>query len=204
MKLFQKIQELIDNPSSLVCVLIDEVESIAYSRNTISSNEPTDSLRVVNAVLTQLDRIRHFPNVLLLTTSNLTTNIDCAFLDRADIVQYIGNPTAHAIYDIYMSALRELHRVNIIESIDLSFSYKSLKTGFVQEHSCCDLLEIAELSVGFSGRTIRKVPFIAHSLFVKKEQVPLREFLIGMKEAVLKLKADKSNFDLTALGHNVD
>ena len=102
MKMFQKIQELIDDPDALVCVLIDEVhqrtrlESSIYNKNfsssracnrtadracllvsfvmstvglqvesltaarksAVSGNEPSDAIRVVNALLTQLDAIK--------------------------------------------------------------------------------------------------------------------------------------------------
>lgn len=75
-------------------------------------DEPRDALRVVNAVLTQLDQIRKYPNVLILTTSNLTATIDCAFIDRADIKIFIDFPTTRAIYEIYLSAIHELMRVS--------------------------------------------------------------------------------------------
>lgn len=110
-KLFDDIKLVLEHRTSLVCLLIDEVESIAFARDSVSANEPSDSLRVVNAVLTQLDQIRHRPNLLVLTTSNLTATIDVAFMDRADIKQFIGHPTAEAIYAIYLSAIRELVRV---------------------------------------------------------------------------------------------
>ena len=63
-------------------------------------------LRVVNALLTQLDQIKMAPNVLILTTSNITGAIDGAFVDRADIVQYIGPPNQAAIYQILFSAIQ--------------------------------------------------------------------------------------------------
>jgi SpoVK/Ycf46/Vps4 family AAA+-type ATPase len=47
--------------------------------------EPSDAIRAVNALLTQLDQLRRFPNVMVLTTSNITEAIDVAFVDRADI-----------------------------------------------------------------------------------------------------------------------
>lgn len=78
----------------------------------ITGNEPSDSIRVVNAVLTEIDQIRRYSNVLILTTSNMTGAIDLAFVDRADIKQYIGLPNSHAIYQIYYSCLQELMRVN--------------------------------------------------------------------------------------------
>jgi SpoVK/Ycf46/Vps4 family AAA+-type ATPase len=49
--------------------------------------------------------------VVILTTSNITERIDVAFVDRADIRQYIGPPSAAAIFKIYLSCLEELMRV---------------------------------------------------------------------------------------------
>ena len=60
-KMFDKIQEFIDKKDSLVCILIDEVESLANNRkNMMHGNEPSDSMRVVNALLTRLDEVRRF------------------------------------------------------------------------------------------------------------------------------------------------
>ncbi|KAL1130699.1 hypothetical protein AAG570_011940 [Ranatra chinensis] len=111
-KMFNKIGEVIADPKTLVCVLIDEVESLAHSRAAASSgSEPSDSIRVVNSVLTQLDLLKTKPNVLILTTSNITGAIDIAFVDRADIKQLIPCPSAFAIYTIHYSCLQELIRV---------------------------------------------------------------------------------------------
>lgn len=80
----------------------------------IAANEPSDSLRVVNAVLTQLDQLRMYSNILILTTSNLTATIDFAFIDRADLKQFIGEPSAEAIYEIYLMAINELILVSTV------------------------------------------------------------------------------------------
>lgn len=40
----------------------------------------------------QLDALKAYPNVLVLTTSNITEAIDLAFVDRADIKAYVGPP----------------------------------------------------------------------------------------------------------------
>lgn len=40
----------------------------------------------------QLDALKSYPNVLVLTTSNITEAIDLAFVDRADIKAYVGPP----------------------------------------------------------------------------------------------------------------
>lgn len=50
-------------------------------------------------------------NVVILTTSNVTEKIDLAFVDRADIKQYIGPPSEKGIYNIYLSCLEELMKV---------------------------------------------------------------------------------------------
>ncbi len=42
----------------------------------------------------QLDALKAYPNVLVLTTSNITEAIDLAFVDRADIKAYVGPPGA--------------------------------------------------------------------------------------------------------------
>lgn len=71
-------------PLSLPAVLIDEVESLTAARKAaVSGSEPSDAVRVVNAVLTAIDALRTRPNVLLLTTSNVCEAIDVAFVDRA-------------------------------------------------------------------------------------------------------------------------
>jgi hypothetical protein len=43
-RLFAKIGELVDDPDALVCVLIDEVESLSAARRA-SSSEPSDAIR---------------------------------------------------------------------------------------------------------------------------------------------------------------
>lgn len=58
-QMFEKIAEIASDETALVCILIDEVESLAHSRAAAASgNEPSDAIRVVNAALTQLDRLK--------------------------------------------------------------------------------------------------------------------------------------------------
>jgi hypothetical protein len=91
------------------------VESLTAARNAaVAGSEPSDAVRVVNAVLTAIDALRTRPNVLLLTTSNVSSAIDVAFIDRADIKAYIGPPTIQARYDILSSTLIELTRVGAV------------------------------------------------------------------------------------------
>lgn len=187
-RLFGKIGELVADKNNLVCVLIDEVESLAYQRSAMSSNEPRDAMRVVNAVLTQLDDIKACPNVLILATSNLAQCIDLAFLDRADIRQFIGLPAIAAIGSIYKSMLAELMARGIVRTEDLEGN---------QEDSEDLLTNLAERSVGLSGRTLRKLPLLAHAhhtsrdLFELNQKITLSDFLDAMLLALEQLLAEQ-------------
>jgi hypothetical protein len=52
-----------------------------------------------------------YPNVMVLTTSNVVGSIDLAFVDRADLKIFIGAPPPQIIYEIYASSINELIRV---------------------------------------------------------------------------------------------
>lgn len=70
-----------------------QVESLTAARRAaVSGSEPADAVRAVNALLTALDTLKGYPNVMLLTTSNITEAIDAAFLDRIDIRIHLGPP----------------------------------------------------------------------------------------------------------------
>lgn len=70
---------------------------------------------VLTSLLHDCCAFRH-SNVVILTTSNVTEKIDLAFVDRADIKQYIGPPSEKGIYNIYLSCLEELMKVNITQT----------------------------------------------------------------------------------------
>ncbi|XP_029308224.1 pachytene checkpoint protein 2 homolog [Cottoperca gobio] len=199
-KMFQKIRQLIDDKDALVFVLIDEVESLTACRSACQAGtEPSDAIRVVNSVLTQLDQIKRHSNVVILTTSNVTEKIDLAFVDRADIKQYIGPPSEKGIYNIYLSCLEELMKCQIIYPRQQLFTMFELETmGFakseVSEHSLT-LRNIAIKSKGLSGRALRKLPFLAHALFVKTPTTNLERFLEAMHQTVAKQREEKANLD---------
>ena len=99
----------------MLCVFTNKSLLNRPHSNTLSiGSEPSDAIRVVNALLTQLDSIKNAPNVLILTTSNITGAIDLAFVDRADIKQYIGHPSQAAVYQILYSCLQELTRSGVV------------------------------------------------------------------------------------------
>ncbi|XP_015273207.1 PREDICTED: pachytene checkpoint protein 2 homolog [Gekko japonicus] len=190
-KMFQKIHEFIDDKDTLVFVLIDEVESLTAARNSFrAGTEPSDAIRVVNAVLTQIDQIKRFPNVVILTTSNITEKIDMAFVDRADIKQYIGPPSTAAIFKIYLSCLEELMKCQIIYPRQQLLTLRELEViGYVENDVSklsLVLKEIARKSEGLSGRVLRKLPFLAHALYVQTPNVAMAAFLQALSLVVDK------------------
>nr|XP_033785686.1 pachytene checkpoint protein 2 homolog [Geotrypetes seraphini] len=190
-KMFQKIQEMIDDKDALVFVLIDEVESLTAARSASrAGTEPSDAIRVVNAVLTQMDQIKRYPNVVILTTSNITEKIDMAFVDRADIKQYIGPPSSAAIFKIYLSCIEELMKCQIIYPRQQLLTLRELEMiGYVENNiSSLSLIlnEIARKSEGLSGRVLRKLPFLAHALYLQSPTVTIEMFLQALSLVVDK------------------
>ncbi|KAL6493491.1 nucleolar component of the pachytene checkpoint [Orobanche gracilis] len=197
-KLFSKIQEMVEDENNLVFVLIDEVESLAAARKAaLSGSEPSDSIRVVNALLTQMDKLKSSPNVIVLTTSNITAAIDIAFVDRADIKAYVGSPTLQARYEILRSCVVELLRTGILSDSEfqgghqLLPSFTSLKeqlnTTAIPEaavpFNICKLLyEAAESCEGLSGRSLRKLPFLTHAALANPFGCEAGKFLLKMVE----------------------
>lgn len=91
-RLFGSVMEMVEDEDTFVIVLIgaflpycsfpevncytDEVESLTAARaGAMAGTEPSDALRVVNALLTQLDKLKHKKNVLVMSTSNLVKAI---------------------------------------------------------------------------------------------------------------------------------
>ncbi|KAE8597331.1 hypothetical protein XENTR_v10016429 [Xenopus tropicalis] len=198
-KMFQKIHELINDKEALVFVLIDEVESLTAARKASrAGTEPSDAIRVVNAVLTQIDHIKRYPNVVILSTSNLTEKIDVAFTDRADIKQYIGPPSPAAIFKIYLSCIEELMKCQIIYPKQQLLTLRDLEIiGFLENNISklsLQLNEISRKSEGLSGRVLRKLPFLAHALYLQSPTVTIERFLWALSLAVDEQFQERKNF----------
>ncbi|WWD22527.1 hypothetical protein CI109_107020 [Kwoniella shandongensis] len=181
-KLFQNVTDMVDDDQCFVVVMIDEVESLTAARaGAMTGNEPSDALRVVNALLTQLDKLRTRKNVLVLTTSNLLGAIDEAFISRVDLQEYVPLPPPQAIYTILFSIIREMMKKGMIKHIDLP-SWGLVKTLLRNEEwrespgrsaeVGKSLAKLAEkcYSLELSGRTLRKLPVLAHTQYLTKSR----------------------------------
>ena len=241
-RLFQKIQDLLDDEGSLVFVLIDEVESLAAARKAAASGaEPSDAIRVVNALLTQVDGLKHRPNAMVLTTSNITEAIDLAFVDRADIKAYVGPPGFEARCAIIASAIKELMEKGLVQLADdeppelptiQELRERAKEHGFddleawgrrcykeyVSHRNAVGLnpdgsckqpyipLDDERFSYaltltnteGFSGRALRKLPFLGYALAHTNGRCSLFQFIRGFNRAVDQEREDRSSLEKTS------
>lgn len=61
--------------------------------------------------------------------------------------------------------------------------YYKFEDSSVAEYSK-ELMALSETSVGFSGRTLRKLPFVALAINTKKKTLNINEFLHALMKAV--------------------
>lgn len=81
------------------------MESLTAARKrALSGNEPSDAIRVVNAVLTQLDRLKSHKNVLVLATSNVTGAIGTC------VVLLLIEEILHSLIELISSNTLEIHQ----------------------------------------------------------------------------------------------
>ncbi|CAJ0585532.1 unnamed protein product, partial [Mesorhabditis spiculigera] len=178
MKMFDQIDEAAEDTKNFVFVLIDEIESLGINRSdSASRGDPADSIRAVNALLTQIDRIRRRPNVFIMCTSNLKECLDPALVDRADLIKLVPTTGRAGVMKILTEAVSELKRVKLLE--------------FPEDASGeCALLEVlVEKLVGSSGRFLRKLPALIYANS-RKEKLTFTEFLDGLAQVILEREAD--------------
>ncbi|KAJ9101158.1 hypothetical protein QFC21_003376 [Naganishia friedmannii] len=204
-KLFARVTEMVEDEGVFVVVLIgkrsrqrlvkanplirhayrsDEVESLTAARaGAMSGTEPSDALRVVNALLTQLDKLKHH----------------AAFIDRADIKQYIGLPPPQAVYWIVCGCLSELMRTGIILPLDL-LDWKDLQVVKNKRsqrperermrQASLRIAALAEKCQGMSGRTLRRLPVLAHARYIginttdEMHHSPLEDWIHAIEKVV--------------------
>ncbi|KAJ7774325.1 P-loop containing nucleoside triphosphate hydrolase protein [Mycena maculata] len=187
-RLFSSITELVEEEDTFLVVLIDEVESLTAARaGAMAGTEPSDGLRVVNALLTQLDKLKHRKNVLIMSTSNLVKAIDSAFVDRADIVQYVDLPSREAVYEILRTCLCEIvvrgivapisvptlkqaqmYELSALASTDHRLASSVLDSREKSKNVALRLLSLAAQcrTQGMSGRALRRLPVLALARYI--------------------------------------
>ena len=129
-----------------------------------------------------------------------------AFIDRADIKQYIGPPGVGARYEILAGCLSELRRSQLILNFEDFLPMESLGPLLPQPPPSFALLQGLQVGEagsqaprhsmmlhaivlrceGLSGRALRKMPFLAHALFVpaSASSMPLEKYLDALYRVV--------------------
>ncbi|KAL2380749.1 hypothetical protein RJZ90_004416 [Blastomyces dermatitidis] len=212
-RMFDNIENMLEEePDTFVCVFIDEVETLTAKREqSVHGNEPFDAMRAVNALLTALDRLRHRPNVVVLCTSNLITALDSAFLDRVDIKQYMPNPSSRIIYEIYRSCLENLSQCGLIHgatfdvirveqdnpATELKYVSSPAETLVLPSHTEMvlwyqlfpesipkRLADVADASVGLSGRSLRRLPALSLVLHLDSAKCTIEQAVGALIQGV--------------------
>lgn len=99
-------------------MIIDEIESLATERSILlANNETTDGVRMVNILLTHLDKLRQYKNFFMIGTSNLIESVDRLFKDRANALYELPLPNEETIYSILEQ--------QIIHFLDLGILYQN-------------------------------------------------------------------------------
>ncbi|GMR36618.1 hypothetical protein PMAYCL1PPCAC_06813, partial [Pristionchus mayeri] len=174
-RLFEQAEEMASDPSTLLFLLIDEAESLCASRSRSSAgSDPTDSIRAVNALLTQLDRLRRRPNVFVLCTSNLGDSLDGALIDRSDVSRVIPLPGQRALSTIYRSCIQQLLKIEVLPPI----------SDAVVESVCSTL---ASSSKGLSARAIRQIPAVAYAKCMRRS-ITIEGFMPFLLKAIQEKK----------------
>ncbi|AET40907.1 Pch2p Ecym_7051 [Eremothecium cymbalariae DBVPG len=190
--LFKDLQELLKQNTTnnqFVCLLIDEVETIAFSRaSLINKNETTDAIRVVNTLLTQLDNLKKYRNFITLATSNLLDSMDPAFIDRADGIFHIPKPSTQGCKSIIESSIKQLIDAGIIKTSNKLSIEEPLIQGVLEKIvTRCSQQEL-------SGRTLRKLPLKAISEHFTQLPVDLTAFLVALASS-----STHSNHEMTSI-----
>uniref|UniRef100_A0A1I8EYW3 AAA domain-containing protein n=1 Tax=Wuchereria bancrofti TaxID=6293 RepID=A0A1I8EYW3_WUCBA len=219
--MFKQIEELAEDPKAFVFVLIDEVESLTIARSALlNRNEPTDAIRAVNAVLTQVDYIRRRSNIFIFTTSNIT-EARLLFFSKAS-----KNDCIYEIYDCIYEKRNFLLQNFWILSLDEAFTdrtdlsrfvgYPSANAVYAIFRSCiqemqrigivepgpwfseryasgphCEkLMQLSRSASGLSGRCLRQLPVIGYSK-LPVDQLSIEQCL-GVLEKALKEKLSEN------------
>ncbi|KAF4626137.1 hypothetical protein G7Y89_g12025 [Cudoniella acicularis] len=199
-EIFNKIgQNCRQDSDTFHCILIDEVESIAFSRETNSQNgECQDSLRATNALLTGLDRMKGIVNVIFLCTSNTPESLDSAFLDRCGLKLFIGPPSTASQYAILCRRIQNLIDQRLIVSNQILPSYNvavNTESAFNQDEPGNKILGIvrliqegnvrSSLETEISGRSLTQLPEQSILRYLREDECDLNMALGFMKRFVL-------------------
>jgi pachytene checkpoint protein 2 len=205
MKISHMCQE---DPERFICVLIDEVESIASSRQAVMMrSESQDSLRATNALLTGLDRTRSYPNLIFLCTSNMLESLDSAFVDRCGLKRSVDPPSFASQYEILRSRTQKLIARGVIRSLEVLPSYidADLDSDAGKANAGSKLLALVKLirsgnthaqsGTEISARSLTQLPEQAILRYLREEECDLDLALDFFERFVLSEQSQSKRYE---------
>ncbi|KAL8767263.1 MAG: hypothetical protein Q9209_006189 [Squamulea sp. 1 TL-2023] len=196
-RIFDTIESiLVQEPQVLVCVFIDEIESLAGSRQqSAGAHEPKDSMRALNALLVALDRLSRHSNVIVLCTSNLVQTMvglsialhalelrahqDSAILDRIDVKQYIPLPSVKTRYEMFRRSYLDLIQSGVISPLEQALHVEGELPEYPNEY-----VALNDGDLGFqSCETLPTWEIVDFSHGTKETSIPYRLSKLAEKSA---------------------
>jgi pachytene checkpoint protein 2 len=207
-QIFTKISRICqEHPERFVCVLIDEVETIAGSRQEVMKRaESQDSLRATNSLLTGLDRTRRYSNLIFLCTSNTPEFLDSAFLDRCGLKRSVDPPSLASQYEILRVRTQNLITRGVIQSLEVLPPY--LEADYLtyagDKRAGSRLLALVKLirsgnvhaqsGTEISARSLTQLPEQAILRYLREEECDLNMALTFLERFVLSEQTQSKKY----------
>ncbi|KAE8446858.1 hypothetical protein EG329_011489 [Mollisiaceae sp. DMI_Dod_QoI] len=197
-EIFTKIARMCqEEPHTFTCVLIDEVESIASSREfSTIGGESHDSLRATNALLTGLDKTKNYPNLIFLCTSNMLDALDDAFLDRCGLKRAVTMPSIASQYEILRKRIQKLVDRRVIQTEKVLPSYEDAKSCVYLDSAgvgarLLGIVELINSSPTISGRSLTQLPECAVLQYLREEECNMDMALAFIERQVKLIRSSQ-------------
>ncbi|PYH65415.1 putative pachytene checkpoint component Pch2 [Aspergillus vadensis CBS 113365] len=174
-----------EEEDTFVCVFMDEIETLVARRDrALSSNEPFDAIRAVDAVLTGLDKLKEHSNVIVVCTSNLITALDCLEeLSQSGLIEGVAFDVVQVTPDDPQTALQYVEQaaehLTIPTFDEVLLHYRSFPDAIPT------LLANAVFeSEGLSGRTVRRLPALSLILYSNGTRCDIRTAIEALRMGI--------------------
>lgn len=168
------LENIFNNEVPNTVYIFDEADSLLIDRRSVlARNEPLDSLRFVNSILSIIDRKER----LLIFVTNLKDNLDQAFLSRCDFCFKFELPSKEQIYHILKLSIENIFLAEkklVVKFSDFSNILNCLESCSIDDKN---LYAAATSLIGYTPREIKKLVILSFD----KSQKNISEFLENLE-----------------------
>lgn len=152
----KNLANLLDCESKDTVIVLDEADSILLDRGSIiNKNEPNDSVRIINSLLSFIDRGRNF----IILISNFKDQLDSAILDRCDILVEMEKLSLQLTYNLLKNTLEKMMDMGYLEHYQFMEFLNVEICGEMADERSWSLFNIAAKNLQKSPRQIKKLMF---------------------------------------------